>query len=156
VYLQIALGGWTSANYAALACPDLPTCQGSWWPEMDFREGFVPWRGLGVDYEFGVLHPPARTAIHVSHRLGAIVTLVTVIVLALAAIRDRGDRVRKAGKLILALVLIQFGLGVTNIMLVVPIAVATMHNGVAALLLAGMGVLVFHAKFSGKSTGGGV
>ena len=65
---QILLGGWTSANYAALACPDFPTCQGEWWPETDFKEGFVFWRGLGQNYEFGVLDNPARTAIHLSHR----------------------------------------------------------------------------------------
>jgi cytochrome c oxidase assembly protein subunit 15 len=61
--LQIGLGGWTSTNYAALACPDFPTCQGQWWPETDFVEGFTLWRELGVDYEFGVLEGPARTAI---------------------------------------------------------------------------------------------
>ena len=54
--LQILLGGWTSSNYAALACPDFPTCQGSLWPKMDFKEGFILWRGLGIDYEGGVLH----------------------------------------------------------------------------------------------------
>ncbi|NIN35537.1 MAG: heme A synthase, partial [Gammaproteobacteria bacterium] len=61
LYIQISLGGWTSANYAALACPDLPQCQGEWMPPMDFREGFMLWRGLGVDYEYGVLEPDART-----------------------------------------------------------------------------------------------
>ena len=70
--LQIALGGWTSSNYAAIACPDLPTCQRSWWPDMDFRDAFVLWRGLGVDYEGGVLAGPARVAIHFTHRLGAV------------------------------------------------------------------------------------
>ena len=70
---QIVLGGWTSTNYAALACPDFPTCQGEWWPETDFKEAFVFWRGLGQNYEFGVLDNPARTAIHLSHRLFAIV-----------------------------------------------------------------------------------
>src|SRR5690606_5475079 len=67
--LQIALGGWTSANYAALACPDFPTCQTQWWPEIaDFGEGFVLWRGLGIDYEGGVLDHPARVAVHFAHR----------------------------------------------------------------------------------------
>ena len=72
--LQIALGGWTSTNYAALSCGDFPTCQGRWLPEMDFGEAFVMWRGLGVNYEYGVLDNPARTAIHVTHRVGAVVT----------------------------------------------------------------------------------
>ena len=71
--LQIALGGWTSSNYAAVACPDLPTCQRAWWPPMDFRDAFVLWRGLTVDYTGGVLANPARIAIHVTHRIGALV-----------------------------------------------------------------------------------
>ena len=71
---QIALGGWTSANYAALACGfDFPQCQGQWWPPTDFREGFVLWRGVGVNYEGGVLDAPARAAIQIAHRIGALV-----------------------------------------------------------------------------------
>ncbi len=70
--LQIALGGWTSSNYAAVACPDFPTCQQSWWPRMDFRDAFVLWRGLDIDYTGGVLANPARIAIHVTHRIGAL------------------------------------------------------------------------------------
>src|SRR5580700_176404 len=62
--IQIFLGGWTSTNYAAVACPDLPTCQQAWWPRMDFRDAFVLWRGLDIDYEGGVLANPARVAIH--------------------------------------------------------------------------------------------
>ena len=72
--LQIALGGWTSSNYAALACPDFPTCQNVAWPHMDVKDAFVLWRGLGIDYEGGVLDHPARVAIHFFHRLGAIAT----------------------------------------------------------------------------------
>ena len=70
--VQIMLGGWVSANYAAVACPDFPTCQRSFWPDMDFKDAFVLWRGLGIDYEGGVLDNPARVAIHVMHRLGAV------------------------------------------------------------------------------------
>ena len=62
--LQIALGGWTSSNYAAVACPDFPTCQNAWWPHSDYRNAFVLWRGLGTDYEGGVLDNAARIAIH--------------------------------------------------------------------------------------------
>ena len=68
--LQIMLGGWVSSNYAAIACPDFPTCQASFWPDMDFKDAFVLWRGLGIDYEGGVLDHPARVAIHFTHRLG--------------------------------------------------------------------------------------
>lgn len=146
IYLQISLGGWTSANYAALVCPDLPTCQGEWWPDMDFGEAYVPWRGLGTDYEFGVLHTDARTAIHVSHRIGAVLTLLAVGAISFAAMRDESARVRKAAYALLSLLLIQFSLGIANILLVVPIGVAVAHNGVAALLLACAGVLLFHAR----------
>ncbi|HEY5720563.1 MAG TPA: COX15/CtaA family protein, partial [Gammaproteobacteria bacterium] len=69
VVLQVTLGGWTSSNYAALACTEFPTCAGGqWWPPADFGEAFVVWRGTGVNYEFGVLDPEARVAIHLSHR----------------------------------------------------------------------------------------
>ncbi len=71
--IQIALGGWTSSNYAAVACPDFPKCQASWIPETDYKDAFVLWRGLGVNYEGGILQHPARVAIHYTHRLGAIV-----------------------------------------------------------------------------------
>ena len=72
--LQIALGGWTSSNYAAVACPDFPTCQNAWWPHGDFRHAFEPWHGLNINYEGGVLDNSARVAIHVTHRLGALLT----------------------------------------------------------------------------------
>ena len=74
--IQIALGGWTSSNYAAVACPDFPKCQNEWWPETDYKDAFVLWRGLGVNYEGGVLQHPARVAIHFTHRLGAIAATV--------------------------------------------------------------------------------
>ena len=73
--VQIALGGWTASNYAALACPDFPTCQQQWWPPMDFGAAFAPGGETGVNYEYGVLDNAARTAIHVTHRLGALLTV---------------------------------------------------------------------------------
>ena len=88
VGLQTLLGGWTSTNYAAVACPDLPTCQGQWWPEgMDFKDAFVLWRGLDINYTGGVLEHPARVAIHFSHRLGAIIATLAVLFAAWLAIR---------------------------------------------------------------------
>ena len=83
--VQIALGGWTSSNYAAVACPDFPKCQNSWWPETDYKDAFVLWRGLGVNYEGGVLQHPARVAIHFTHRLGAIAATLTLIFAAVEA-----------------------------------------------------------------------
>ena len=140
---QIALGGWTSANYAALACPDFPQCQGQWWPRMDFREGFVLWRGTGTDFEFGVLDMPARTAIHVAHRMGAITTLLLLGGLALL-ILWRGDRhLRRLAGVTLALLLTQAGLGVANVLLHLPLPVAVAHNATAALLLLAMFTLLY-------------
>lgn len=134
VFLQISLGGWTSSNYAALACPDFPMCQGQWWPETDFAEGFVLWRGLGVNYEFGVLDHPARTAIHFAHRLGALVTFLYVGWLAGKLMAKGSGSYRTAGIWILLLLIVQVSLGIGNIVLSLPISVAVAHNMVAALL----------------------
>ncbi len=133
---QILLGGWTSANYAAIACPDFPTCQGSWWPDMDPHDAFVLWRGLPVDYQGGVLDQPARTAVHYSHRIGAAVT--AVVLLALAAIAWRGARSRRvqlaAGAVAAALVL-QLLIGMNLVWQGFPRWLGTSHNAGAALLL---------------------
>ena len=132
--LQISLGGWTSANYAALACPDFPTCQTQWWPAVaDFGEGFVLWRGLGVDYEGGVLDHPARVAVHFTHRLGAVLAAVLIALLGWRLARESATRVD--GAAVLAVLLLQLTLGVSIVWFGVPLAVAVLHNGVAALLL---------------------
>jgi cytochrome c oxidase assembly protein subunit 15 len=130
---QIALGGWTSANYAALACGfDFPHCQGQWWPPADFREGFVLWRGVGVNYEGGVLDAPARAAIQIAHRIGALVVFCW---LAWLAHRLARAKLRGIGIALGALLIAQVSLGIGNVKLGLPLPVATAHNGVAALLL---------------------
>jgi heme a synthase len=132
--LQIFLGGWTSANYAALACPDFPTCQTQWWPAIaDFDEGFVLWRGIGVDYEGGVLDHPARVAVHFTHRLGAVLAAVLITLLGVTLLREGATR--RDGAAVLAVLLLQLCLGVSIVWFGVPLAVAVLHNGVAALLL---------------------
>jgi len=132
--LQIFLGGWTSANYAALACPDFPTCQTQWWPAIaDFDEGFVLWRGLGIDYEGGVLDHPARVAVHFTHRLGAILATALVALLGWRLVREPATRLD--GAAVVALLLAQLSLGVSIVWFGVPLPVAVLHNGVAALLL---------------------
>jgi len=132
--LQIALGGWTSANYAALACPDFPTCQTQWWPQIaDFDEAFVLWRGIGIDYEGGVLDHPARVAIHFTHRLGALLATALVGLLGLALVR-RADG-RPEGAAILIALACQLGLGISIVVFGVPLWVAVAHNGMAAILL---------------------
>ena len=128
VVLQVALGGWTSSNYAALACPDFPACHGSLLPDMDFRAGFNLAQDVGPNYLGGIMTSEARVAIQMTHRLGAFIVLFAVGWLAF----------RLVGPLrwILAGVLIaQFGLGVANVLAQLPLAVATLHNAGAALLL---------------------
>ena len=134
--LQIFLGGWTSTNYAAVACPDLPTCQRSFWPPMNFRDAFVLWRGLGVDYEGGVLTNPARVAIQVTHRMGALVAGATLFSLgATVAIRAPGRRLKAIGAVLILAVVAQISLGAATVHWGVPLAVATMHNAGAAFLV---------------------
>jgi len=135
--MQIALGGWTSSNYAALACPDLPTCNGEWWPEnANFSEGFVLWRGLGIDYEFGILDAPSRVAIHYTHRLGAMVTFLLLGFVALKFARQKTTPpTRLAGQLTIVALIAQVSIGIGVVWFGLPLWLATAHNGVAALLL---------------------
>mgnify|MGYP000111257612 CR=1 FL=1 len=134
--VQIALGGWTSSNYAALACPDFPTCQNVAWPHMDIKDAFVLWRGLGIDYEGGVLDHPARVAIHFIHRLGALATALILGWLAIQAWRKgRNTSVKVAGAVLGAVLLMQLILGPLMVVRGLPLSLATAHNGVAALLL---------------------
>lgn len=145
VYLQIFLGGWTSANYAALVCSDFPTCQNSWWPMMDFSNGFTFWTGLGKNYEFGLLEPAARTAIHFTHRIGAVLTLLIVGGITLTAYLNTAGMQKLFAGTSLGLLFIQLVLGVLNIILVLPIGVAVAHNGVAALLLISIGSFLYYS-----------
>jgi cytochrome c oxidase assembly protein subunit 15 len=132
--LQIALGGWTSSNYAALACgTDFPTCVGKWWPPHDFREGFVLWRGVGVDYEGGVLDGASRIAIQLAHRMMAGVVFLYLGWLSLRLLRSPG--LRGAGALLGGLLVAQVCLGIANVKLALPLHVAVLHNAGAALLL---------------------
>lgn len=150
VVLQIFLGGWTSTNYAALACPDFPTCQTQWVPPMDFSEGFKLWRGLGVDYEGGVLGNDARVAVHYTHRIGALVVLFVVGGLVLAIRRrkveaeSRSDgQLRLLGALVGVLLVAQILLGISVVKFGLPLWLAVAHNGGAALLLAAVVTLAF-------------
>ena len=144
--IQIALGGWTSANYAALACPDLPACQGSWWPDADYAAGFRLWQESGTGFEGGVLDSRARTAIHFVHRIGAAVTVLYLAGLCGAALRRGGaDRgLASAGASVLGLLVLQAVLGISNVWLGLPLAVAVAHNAGAALLL--LALLTMHHR----------
>jgi cytochrome c oxidase assembly protein subunit 15 len=134
--LQIALGGWTSSNYAALACLDFPTCQGTWWPHGDYHNAFVLWRGLNIDYEGGLLDNPARVAIHLTHRLGALLVTVALTLAALFVLRRRGlSGVRLRAWALLGALGLQLLIGVSMVLKAFPLWLATAHTAGAALLL---------------------
>ncbi|WP_440996415.1 COX15/CtaA family protein [Arhodomonas sp. SL1] len=144
---QIALGGWTSANYAALACNELPACtQGELWPaDADFAGGFELWHGIGPDYEFGRhLSREAKVAIHLAHRGGAVVVLLALLALA-AMLAGRGGFARAGGLALGAGVTLQFLLGLSNVQFSLPLGVAVAHNALAALLLVLLVALNHHA-----------
>ncbi|MEO6518761.1 MAG: COX15/CtaA family protein [Pseudoxanthomonas sp.] len=138
--VQIALGGWVSANYAALSCgagswsaANFPKCVGQWWPPHDFGEGFVLWRGVGVDYEGGVLDGASRIAIQMAHRLFAVVVALYLLVFGVRLLRTPG--MRGWSTALIVLVLMQVSLGILNVKLALPLHVAVAHNAGAALLL---------------------
>jgi cytochrome c oxidase assembly protein subunit 15 len=139
---QIALGGWTSSNYAALACPDLPTCQRAWWPDADFQGAFTLWQ-RGIDYEGGVLANPARIAIHLAHRAGALLAGIVLASLGATVIaRARSRRLARAGALVLIAVLAQISIGIAMVHFGVPLPLATMHNAGAAFLIVSLVTLL--------------
>ena len=135
VVVQVALGGWLTANYAALACPDFPTCRGAWLPEMDFATGFDLTQTIGPNYLGGLLSSDARVAIHFAHRAGAVAVLLVVGALAVRL----GNGV--AGWTLGALLAAQLGLGIANVVFALPLGVAVLHNaGAAVLVLALVGI----------------
>jgi cytochrome c oxidase assembly protein subunit 15 len=133
---QLLLGGWTSTNYAAVACPDFPTCQGSFHPVTDYAEGFRLTHGLGINYEGGVLTGPARTAIHYTHRLGAVVVALLYALLAVTAWRSsRQSAVRAAAVGVGVAVTLQWLIGMNLIWHGFPLWLGTSHNAGALLLV---------------------
>jgi len=156
VILQIALGAWTAANYAAVACTDLPTCQGQWWPEgMDFRHGFDFAQQVGPNYLGGQLTADGRVAIHVTHRLGALIVLLYLGLLLLRLWQQRRDsRLASSILLVLAALLVQVSLGLVNVWLHLPLAIAVAHNAMGAGLLLAMIHLIWrhHHALAGART----
>ncbi len=144
---QILLGGWVSTNYAALSCPDFPTCMGQWWPDADFNEGFTVWRGVGVDYEGGILDQNARVAIHMAHRLGAIVVIGIFSWLLWKLFRT--PSMAAPASLLSLLLVVQITFGILNVVLGLPLWIAVAHNGFAALLL---GCMVWLLTLTGGKT----
>lgn len=135
VITQIALGGWTSSNYAALMCTELPICQGDWLRYLDIETAFKLIQAPKETYEFGTLDYSARMTIHVAHRIGAMVTFVVFLVLILQLLRQRQSQFRVQALGLACLLLGQIGLGISNVLFGLPLSVAVAHNLVAALLL---------------------
>jgi cytochrome c oxidase assembly protein subunit 15 len=133
---QVALGGWTSSNYAAVACPDVPKCQDQWVPKADYAEAFVLWRGLGINYAGGVLDHPARVAIHFTHRIGAVVASILLLLAAHAAFRGLGAGPRWAGFAVLGALVLQLCIAWFMVKRAFPLELAAAHNAGAALLVA--------------------
>lgn len=134
--VQIILGGWTSSNYAAVACPDFPTCQGAWWPHTDYRNAFILWHGLGINYEGGILDNPARVAIHLTHRLGAMVaTLALAFAAVFVILRRNLPSAAAAAYAVLAALTLQLTIGISMVLKTFPLRLTTAHTAGAALLL---------------------
>ena len=135
VTVQIALGGWVSTNYAVLACSEFPMCQGSWWPTMNFEQGFQIWRKLGFTADGSIISFEALTAIHYAHRIMAV--LVVLLTGALAMALNASQDTRSASRWIAALIGLQFLTGLGNVVLDWPLLAALLHTaGAAALVVA--------------------
>lgn len=144
VCFQIALGVWSMVNYAGLACPDFPVCQGVWWPVMDQLNALTLWRDVGLEYDRTLLDLPATTAIHMNHRLGALIVLLYAGWLALRIMRvGPQEQLRWHGLLLLLLLVEEIILGIMQVMAHLPLAVAVAHNAVAALLLLSL-ITLYH------------
>ncbi|MBU2708251.1 COX15/CtaA family protein [Zooshikella marina] len=148
---QIMLGGWTSSNYAALACIDLPTCHNTYWPEMDFSAGFNVFQEIGPNYLGGQLDSSARTAIHFAHRVGAIITTFYLLFLILwikqkllPLLTYQRKNVANALLLLLSALCIQVSLGISNVIWLLPLSVAVAHNAGGALLLLSCIFVCYH------------
>jgi cytochrome c oxidase assembly protein subunit 15 len=147
---QIFLGGWTSTNYAALACPEFPACaQGELWPqEPNYREAFRLWHPQGQyeTYEFGVLDTPTRQTIHAVHRLGAVIVGTALIVLGFFFAANGGSaRWKGLGYSLVGMTVLQIVIGISTVHFGLPLAVATAHNAGAMLLLLVTLSIAFHA-----------
>jgi heme a synthase len=146
LFLQIFLGGWTSTNYAALACTDFPTCHGVWLPDMDFTNAFHWIRELGQDANGQALQLAAFTAIQWTHRVGALITFIYLGLLGWRLLSQ--PQLRSLAYIMLTLLVVQVGLGVANLLLHLPLVLAVAHNMGAALLL--VTVIVLNSRITAQ------
>lgn len=151
VFIQIALGGWVSSNYAGIACIGFPTCNGVWLPDLHWTRGFNLFSAVGLNYQGGLLDRDLRVTIQYIHRLGAVITFLYISGLAcLILLKSKMHTLRTGAKLMVTLVCVQFFLGIINVMYLLPLKIAVAHNGVAALLLATVFSLLHFTR--GEST----
>jgi cytochrome c oxidase assembly protein subunit 15 len=148
LWLQIALGGWVSTNYAVLACTDFPACQNSMWPAMNFSEGFTLWRELGAGRNGDNISFQALTAIHYVHRLSAYIVFAAM--LLLAARLYKVQAMRRAAMWLLGLAVLQVATGLGNVLLGWPLAAAVMHTGGAAALVLVLTGIVCVSRSAGQ------
>lgn len=144
--IQIALGGWVSTNYAALACTDFPLCNGALLPDMDFANGFTLWRDLGMTARGEYIPFSALTAIHWTHRIFAFIAAATVAWVAFRAMKIEG--LHKTARWLLIVIAVQLTTGISNIFLALPLALAVIHNGGAALLTLLMTLLIYKIRLA--------
>lgn len=143
---QLALGGWTSSNYAGIACQGFPMCNGQWWPAMDWSEGFHLTQTVGPNYLHGQLHAEARSAIHVGHRLGALALGLSLLVLGMRHRRAAGLRPWLA--LLGGAYGVQVVIGVANVLAWLPLWLALLHTAGAVLLVVAMTLALWHWRWS--------
>jgi cytochrome c oxidase assembly protein subunit 15 len=143
--MQIFLGGWTSTNYAALACTDFPTCHGVWMPEMDFKDAFHLVRDLGQSASGGALTLASLTAIQWTHRIGALITLIYLGILALNVLKYW--QLKWLGTALLVALCVQISLGIANLILHLPLVLAVAHNFTAGVLV--VVLVVLNSKITG-------
>jgi len=152
LWLQIALGGWVSTNYAVLACSEFPACQGSFWPTMSFREGFTLWRPLGAGADGANISFQALTAIHYVHRLAAYLVFAALLLLAWQL--RKIPVMRGYGTWVGALALWQFATGLSNVVLGWPLLAAVSHTGGAAALVVVLTGALFSSRAAPQRVGG--
>jgi cytochrome c oxidase assembly protein subunit 15 len=129
------LGGWTSSNYAALACTTLPICEGNWIDNLRFADAFSPFQGDHPSFEYGVLDYPTRMTIHITHRIWGVFTAVMLVWLAFKLLKAQSSTMRTSAYLLILMVIVQVALGISNVVMNLPLGIAVSHNGGAALLL---------------------
>ena len=150
---QIALGGWTSSNYAAMSCVELPICQGDWLSKLSLKQSFDLIPPSKESYEFGHLAHNERLTIHVAHRLGAIITVVFLSWLAIMiCMKARVHAIKNSAVILLSLLVLQVALGISNIWFSLPLIIAVAHNLVAVCLMLSLITLAYKLRQNPKES----